>query len=239
MSNGQQEPVPDRLETALERLSEIPDDSLPELIWDRLSGMPTALPPLARDEDSADIFVDAVVRKQNWDLQARIRDGCAQALKEHGLQGDEKFQPYALGQLLYLCSRIDVTKALPSIRQIFSHPNVFTEVDPGETLLVRAVRAYVGLLAADLKHNRDSDREERYRLDIRILNRLVRHPDCTLVAATGLIGLQPKHTEELLKDLPDYPNLRERINLGLRIAGFAPEDDVAPIAAAGVELNLG
>ena len=115
MQNSELNNGSDRLDKARAIIEEHADD-LDILIWARLNGQLTDLPPLTRDEDPADIFVDVVCRRAESELTDQIRNSSTFALTEHiSASGPEVT---ALGDLLYLCGRIEATGAIKSIRSL-------------------------------------------------------------------------------------------------------------------------
>jgi hypothetical protein len=184
---------------------------LPRLIWRRLCGEPTVLPPMTRDEDPADVFVDAVVaadgRYEASDVAESLRHASSHALRRFGLHKDSPVGP--LGELIYLCGRIDAVQAIECLTALLQREDsrVNNEVQPGETLRQRALRSLVGLLAAERRSERQVDRS----MQVTLLKRLQDVSGCEVLAATGLIGLGHK----VSRDLP-----RDQVDINLSVAGF-------------------
>src|SRR5262249_12683561 len=120
----------------------------------------------------------------------------------------------AVGELCVLCAR---TRALQAIRPLAElagrRPSARVLLSTGETLRLRALRCFVGIVGQREKHG---DRDEFRAL----LEELLGDPACQMLAATGLVGMWPEMRER-------FSGLDQQLlNTCLAVAGFLETEQV-------------
>jgi|GEM_PF-4257319 len=125
---------------------------LESILWRRIYRLPAdPLPPITRDEDPTDVFVDSY----HWLKDNRDEDftdlsaACARLMRQMAVFDQEWLQTYpeALGELCYLCARIGALEAIPSIAIVAGADGFGLAILPdGEDLQNRALRSLAGLL---------------------------------------------------------------------------------------------
>ena len=106
------------------------------------------LPPLGRDEDPADVFVDVDgwlrERNHSW---AAIRNICASLAEQWAKVPYVRQRPEPLGELHYLCARIAAVEARGAIAGVAEREDLRGVLLPGgEDIQLRALRCLAGLL---------------------------------------------------------------------------------------------
>ena len=140
------------LEETAKALLELNTDDLVRAMEMRFQRFPSPpLPPIARDEDPADILIDTF----QWLKESRGKDfdtllkACETLIDQWSQLDDLILQRYAepLGEACYLCARIGATATVPSIAKVAARDALATTVLPGgEDLQNRALRSLAGLL---------------------------------------------------------------------------------------------
>jgi hypothetical protein len=177
----------------------------------RLTGRQSnVLPPLTRDEDPADIFVDlAEIHPQlKPDLGSTLNELLARWTEWREV--DHSIRIKVLGELCYLAARIGSTGALSSLRKIVEDATATGLVAPGEDLRLRALRALIGLLGAA---GRDQAAEHR-----QTLLSVLAEPRLAIAALIGLVGLWPAEAETFLRLVPPSAEGGELLPIGVKLA---------------------
>lgn len=160
---------------------------------ERLRRYPTkGLPPLARDEDPADIFIDCFDRYPN--KFANLRIACSIVADQWAYQDDEmiKKNPESLGELLYLCDGAQAQKAIPAIAHVASRAGLASTILPGgEDVQTRALRALAGLLV-----NEPPQVRERYR---NLFEIALDDPTHAPIGLTTLTAFWPEDRDEFIR----------------------------------------
>ena len=188
-------------------------DSLPDLMnlikW-RLTGVPTVLPPLHRDEEPVDVFVDLAELDPRWrdDLQTAVAKLLATEVANVGLEDPSR--SHLLGELCYLAARIGSEEALDSLRSLVASERATGLIGPGEDLRLRALRAFVGLLGTAGRMQTNDDRN--------VLTAALAEPRLAMVALAGLIGLWPDEAETFLRVVSADIQYGELLELSIRLA---------------------
>ena len=189
---------------------EAPPANLGDLIAGRLRGTRTILPAPTRDEDPGDIFVDLAERSEVWRRELGTAGAGLLARWVDDLSPSDAGQVAAVGELCYVMARIGSRAALDPLRRLVSDKRATGLVAPGEDLRLRALRALVGLLAAEHPGDQRAYRD--------VLIDALGEPRLALTSATGLIGLWPEDRDTFLKMLPYNVEHSELLNVAIEIA---------------------
>ena len=174
-----------------------------------IGGYAGQLPPLGRDEDPADIFIDLAHTSDSWmeALQATTPGLMATWLEQFQPAGENLAQ--ALGELCYLAARVWITNCLPQLAALARRPDATVLQRPGEDLQLRALRSLVGLL------EEAGDRAFEYR---GLLEGALEEPRLALTALIGLIGVWPDEAVTFLRRLPPNADSGDLLQIGLELA---------------------
>lgn len=166
---------------------------LEDILERRLRRLPTwGLPPLARDEDPADIFIDSCEwLREKGSTVIQLQEACKIVANRWSSQTEFRWQPEPLGELLYLCGRIGVQGAIDAIAKVLNRNDLVGLTLPGgEDLQLRALRSLCGLLV----HSKLDERES-YRS---LLERALDNPQHLRMALSALVAFWPGAREGFL-----------------------------------------
>lgn len=168
-------------------------EALGRIVADRLQGdRVEGLPLLARDEDPADVLVDAhelITRSSpEW---SELKSACAElAHRWAGIAAVEiRERPTPLGELHYLCARIGAVEARGPIAFVADRPDLGgVALAGGEPLQGRSLRCLAGLLALVIHEDRQGFLE--------VFDRALEVPQNVAIALTALAAFDPEHRRD-------------------------------------------
>lgn len=146
------------LEELAFRLYEFDAERLDRIVRARILLLPTnELPPLGRDEEPTDVFIDLADwlrhRDRTW---TRLNEVCAALADSWGDMIEVRTEPQYVGELHYFCARIGAVDARRGVARVIRRSDLRGVLLPGgEGLQLRSLRCLAGLLARVSRKQRE------------------------------------------------------------------------------------